>query len=908
MNNRLLFLLALCAAATPSFGQDLLCRVMLVDLDFGDPTGIDVNYDPTGTDLNYRDGYIYLCETDSSQENDGANRMVYSLDLPESFLESHREDLETGEAVVSISDGQAVREHDGLPPYIFYPFNAMISVVKDSHRRLERGWKPKIEGVSRLLVIRVTARDVDPVVSQELLSGRIFGVGEQAEAVSVVSQIGDCSFSKLRLEPAQGPDITDGVGELSVPWDVDGSFISTMENQLTSLTEAKFGSISDNFEHVVYCIPPGTKFNAQKDDWFAYAYLASSRSYFNGEVCGSLSALIHEIGHNWGLRHSRDWVSSYGDLSGYMGSSSFEVGGPASCFNGHKNWLLGWYKDKTIELNLDEKSWGGNLYAFTDYDKVPDDGVVVIKFGSVHVQWNRAEGFNSGTREHQNQVTVASAPFSTSHSTLTAGIANPWVPGSDGVSERFLHWENDYGHHLVIEVCDTVYAPPGQADYVRMSIYITGYQTSTCSTNLLSDSPSGSPTASSALPSSLPSAAPSPEPTSVQSQAPSVITKGVAAPAISPSTNFVPSQVPTVTPALCEDQKGNFWVDQETKDQLLTCVELAALPDVIEKVCHNEHQAYQLCPDTCRKCIDNCNDSPGTFFVNRHWGNQTCAWLVSKPAFQKFLCQPKYDAFHMCGESCDTCDVGAPDDDTCHDSPGTFFVNRHWGQQTCAWLVSKPAFQKFLCRPKYDAFHMCSEICDTCDVAVTEAPTSPPSTPARCDGKDSDETFFVNSNHGKKSCSWLAKKPGYRNFLCRPNFEAYSKCGETCDSCESVPSSAPSTPSISAAPTGCEDTDGTFWVQQQRHSKDCMWLRRRTNERTRDQLCQESHVRAICPELCGACTDDCEDDPDATFEVPNHGDQTCKWLSIRPVIAKKYCADPSHPAYELCGETCDTCH
>ena len=847
MNNRLLFLLALCAAATPSFGQDLLCRVMLVDLDSGDPTGNDVNYDPIGADFNYHDDYIYLCETISSQENDAANQMVYSLDLPESFLESHREEIQTGNAIVSIPRGQAVPERDGLPPYISYPpNNTTISIVTDSHRHLlrKRRKKPTIEGVSRLLVIRVTARDVDPVFSQELLSGRIFGLGEQAEAVNVVSQISNCSFSKLRLEPAQGPDITDGVGELSIPWDAGGSYISAMENQLMSLTEAKFGSISANFEHVVYCIPPGTKYSpansycAEKEDWIAYAYVKSWNSYFNGEFCGSLSGLIHEIGHNWGLRHSRDWGSSYGDLTGYMGGSSYEVGGPACCFNGHKNWLLGWYKDKAIEINLDEKPWGGNLYAFTDYDTVPDGGVVVIKVGQVHMQWNRAEGFNSGTREHQNQVTIAYAPESEAPSTLTGGISNPRLPGSDGVSEKFLHWQRDYGHHLVMEVCETVYAPPGQADYVRMSIYITGYQTSTCNANLLSNPPSSSPTAPSALPSSLPSAAPSTEPTFVPSQAPSAISH----PSISPSMSVVPSQVPTVTPALCEDQKGNFWLDQETKDRLLSCADLAVLPAATERVCHNGHQAYHLCPDTCRKCIDNCHDSPGTFFVNRHWGKQTCAWLASKSGFRDFLCHPKYDAFHMCGETCDTCDFGA-----------------------------------------------------------TDAPTS---APARCEGTDSDETFFVNNNHGKQSCSWLAKKPAYRSFLCRPNFEAYSKCGETCDSCESFPSSAPST---TAAPTGCEDTDGTFWVQRRRESKDCMWLRRLAHEWMRDEFCQESHVRAICPELCGACTDDCEDDPAATFEVSNHGNQNCDWLSIRPRIAEKYCDDPSHPAYELCGETCDTC-
>ena len=120
---------------------------------------------------------------------------------------------------------------------------------------------------------------------------------------------------------------------------------------------------------------------------------------------------------------------------------------------------------------------------------------------------------------------------------------------------------------------------------------------------------------------------------------------------------------------------------------------------------------------------------------------------------------------------------------------------------------------------------------------------------------------------------------------------------------------------ITAAPTQvptikrpCEDSKvGMFWVDGGRWAtwRDCAWLAKSTMWHWR--LCYEplSHAaRDVCPELCGVCTDDCNDDK--VFSTFVRGESVgCEWISTRPAIAANLCKRQDFA--NACVETCDTC-
>jgi len=160
-------------------------------------------------------------------------------------------------------------------------------------------------------------------------------------------------------------------------------------------------------DHVLYCFPPNTM------SGIAYAYYNSWNSLYSDNWCRSLSAKMHEIGHNINLDHSWDNGNQYGDQTGMMGSSYSNYVGPLMCFNAAKMSQLEWAKNKEEVVTLSGGSYDGELAGYSeDYEDV-DVPPMVVKLDipgntDYYVFFNRAAGFNSGTLEGQNQVCVTS--------------------------------------------------------------------------------------------------------------------------------------------------------------------------------------------------------------------------------------------------------------------------------------------------------------------------------------------------------------------------------------------------------------------------------------------------------------------------------------------------------------------
>jgi hypothetical protein len=306
-------------------------------------------------------------------------------------------------------------------------------------------------------------------------------------------QMSECSFGKFNVLKAQGPGIQDGVLEVNLDFDVADISNRVIETRHLVPSLAPFGG-EDAFDHVMYCIPYGTRTGGEDGNrnWLAYALVNHPRSVMNHFWCGLLSAAMHEVGHNLGLLHASQGDNEYGDVTGVMGYSIYQEYGPRSCFNARKNWYLGWFNDRSTDLtnSIRTTSWGGRLVAFVDYDATAVSEVVLIRVGNLFLQYNRARDFNEDTQEYANRVVVVSIPDPVSTSThLEAALAQ-----NIAISTFAYPNFDDTGHDLIFKVCNQVEGP--RFDFVHVSIHLAdGTQSSTCSQPLpaLAQTPSDSP-------------------------------------------------------------------------------------------------------------------------------------------------------------------------------------------------------------------------------------------------------------------------------------------------------------------------------------------------------------------------------------------------------------------------------
>jgi hypothetical protein len=112
--------------------------------------------------------------------------------------------------------------------------------------------------------------------------------------------------------------------------------------------------------------------------------------------------------------------------------------------------------------------------------------------------------------------------------------------------------------------------------------------------------------------------------------------------------------------------------------------------------------------------------------------------------------------------------------------------------------------------------------------------------------------------------------------------------------------------------TACEDSlDITFYMNDTLGHQRCSWLRRNlngmhdANRSNKEAFCVESeNAFYFCEETCGKCTDDCNDNSTATFQLA--GSYTnCEWLSGKPFLWTLACKH--RDVWEVCRDTCDCC-
>ena len=212
--------------------------------------------------------------------------------------------------------------------------------------RPNRDRRLAVTGTKSVLVVRVIASDASTTDTVERLSDSVFGNnadGNGADAANLASQYDACSHGKLTFVEAPdrtGTDISIVNGATTVTVSTattEGDGV--MNNAIITELNTQFGvsNPTELADHVMHCLPPGTM------GGIAYAYLPGTLSVYSDTWCTSLSAQMHEVGHNLGFHHSNHEGDTYGDRSGMLGYSYEYDDGPLMCFNGAKSWQVSYF-------------------------------------------------------------------------------------------------------------------------------------------------------------------------------------------------------------------------------------------------------------------------------------------------------------------------------------------------------------------------------------------------------------------------------------------------------------------------------------------------------------------------------------------------------------------------------------
>ena len=175
-----------------------------------------------------------------------------------------------------------------------------------------------VTGTRSIVIFRVSFNDASPSKSAAEIADAFFGPGSN----SMKGRFAACSMNKLTFYPGTGNGFgNNGVQDISVSTNGNGNNVHDIVNVITSAVKKEFGStLGDIYDHVVYALPRGTTYNVNgTDKWLAFAYLRGFLSVYNDENIMYISNQVHELGHNFGLRHSSHEGVAYGDQSGTMG-------------------------------------------------------------------------------------------------------------------------------------------------------------------------------------------------------------------------------------------------------------------------------------------------------------------------------------------------------------------------------------------------------------------------------------------------------------------------------------------------------------------------------------------------------------------------------------------------------------
>ena len=371
----------------------------------------------------------------------------------------------------------------------------------------------------------------------------------ESTEVTVQRQMQMCSGGRIQLQPSSDGIITIRMNNLGTNR-VEAYTLAASEQVMKEhyrSTDTILGfkeQLRRKADHVLIILPESFPANT----FVANAEIGRSICVFSYEWLSSLSAYMHEMGHNLLLRHSgRGSSEPYGDNTGYMGVSNPKAYGPQKCYNAAQHWSLNFYESQRLSLVNVNLSTGPvliQLAAFVDHDKVGSEYTVLVQVSSnTYLQFNRAKSYNVGTDMMIDQVAVIN----------DGGESTTLIAGLDATSS-VLHLSS-----ISIQVCSINIGAESGIDFAVVAVATSdnghmcdGATLSSASGLVETPAPTNSPI--SQAPTNPPIAvtsAPVPAPTIVQTASPSTFEPTVSTfePTLPDDEVVTPAPVTTTTSA-----------------------------------------------------------------------------------------------------------------------------------------------------------------------------------------------------------------------------------------------------------------------------------------------------------------------------------------------------------------------
>lgn len=251
------------------FSTELCCHLEVYNGQYETPEG------------NTAEEIFYDCET--------MNRDIYPITLPDGFFEEHEHQLGIRNipATVCIENGFV---HKGE---VVYPPNTNIRVVKSQKKKQQQQQRafvgsPTTTGTNSVLIVMVNAPDTKLPFDADAMRRRVF-----LDEVSVANQFSQCSNGALTMEMASGDDaIIDGVVTLDLTVNITGQNANTFVRKQAGILLNQMGietsGSRSEYEHVAFCVPPGTLGHQGRPKWAAFANPFGNTMFFNSERCLSM--------------------------------------------------------------------------------------------------------------------------------------------------------------------------------------------------------------------------------------------------------------------------------------------------------------------------------------------------------------------------------------------------------------------------------------------------------------------------------------------------------------------------------------------------------------------------------------------------------------------------------------------